>query len=142
MPSFGRASHLRVITLREDLRMVLEEAIKHTPIDFSVIEGHRTEERQEEFYAQGRTTPGKIVTNAKGGESPHNQYPSPAVDIVPYINGRAVWDDDSAWNRLAGYIVGIANANNVDIMWGADFRNLKDSPHFEVISNPLTGMEG
>jgi peptidoglycan L-alanyl-D-glutamate endopeptidase CwlK len=40
----------------------------------------RTHEEQEALYAQGRTKPGKRVTNAKGGQSIHNY--GLAFDIV------------------------------------------------------------
>src|SRR5690606_22511724 len=36
------------------------------------ISGHRTWAEQDALYAQGRTKPGSIVTNAKGGQSNHN----------------------------------------------------------------------
>ena len=38
-------------------------------IDIRVTQGLRTVAEQEELYAQGRTTPGKIVTNCRGGQS-------------------------------------------------------------------------
>lgn len=36
-----------------------------------IYEGYRSEARQAVLYAQGRTTPGKIVTNAGPGQSMH-----------------------------------------------------------------------
>ena len=44
----------------------------HYGLDPVVTEGYRTRERQELLYAQGRTRPGAIVTQARGGESAHN----------------------------------------------------------------------
>jgi len=52
-----------------------------------VVSGLRTSSEQEALYAQGRTTPGHIVTNAKAGESMHNY--GLAVDVVPYLSGLA-----------------------------------------------------
>lgn len=50
----------------------------------------RTFKEQDELYAKGRTAPGSIVTNAKGGMSWHNY--GMAVDIVLIRDGNALWD--------------------------------------------------
>jgi peptidoglycan L-alanyl-D-glutamate endopeptidase CwlK len=41
-------------------------------MDYWAVSGERSWAEQDELYAQGRTKPGKIVTNAKGGQSAHN----------------------------------------------------------------------
>jgi peptidoglycan L-alanyl-D-glutamate endopeptidase CwlK len=50
-----------------------------------VVSGLRTAAQQDALYAQGRTTPGHIVTNAKASQSMHSF--GLAVDIVPYLSG-------------------------------------------------------
>ena len=65
-------------------------------IDLLVTSTYRDHESQNALYAQGRTTPGKKVTNAKGGQSWHNWRV--AVDIVPLRNGKPVWS--LQWFRL------------------------------------------
>lgn len=45
---------------------------------------------QAALYAQGRTTPGKIVTKAKAGESVHNYRL--AFDFAPLIEGKIAWN--------------------------------------------------
>src|SRR5437762_621620 len=37
-----------------------------------VVRGKRTKRMQDVYYAQGRTKPGKIITNVRGGYSFHN----------------------------------------------------------------------
>lgn len=60
----------------------------------------RTAEEQTALYAQGRTTPGHIVTNAKAGQSAHNY--GLAIDVVPIVNGKADWSGTSEpWKQLA-----------------------------------------
>ena len=54
-------------------------------------------EEQNKLYAQGRTTPGKIVTNAKGGESWHNV--GGAFDFVPMIAGKPQWNDKALYTK-------------------------------------------
>lgn len=84
----------------------------------------RSNEEQDELYAQGRTKPGRIVTLARGGESDHNYVStiskkpaSLALDFVPLRNGKLVWgtsgdgidndpsddhkDDLELWQRCA-----------------------------------------
>lgn len=93
-----------------------------------VSEGFRSVERQAELYAQGRTAPGKIVTNAKPGESKHNT--GKAVDIV--FDAANPWADSHPWN-LAGQVgESIARAMNLKVSWGGKWPGFKDLPHWEI----------
>jgi hypothetical protein len=93
-------------------------------MDIRITEGYRSPERQNELYAQGRTTPGKIVTWAKAGESYHQSRK--AFDVCfkgsdPYPN------DDTKWKRLADI------GQSIGLKAGYYFpQDKKDSPHFEV----------
>ena len=60
-------------------------------IDVVITCTYRSKTAQDALYAQGRTLPGKIVTNARGGESFHNYRV--AFDFVPVKDGKARWDD-------------------------------------------------
>lgn len=84
-----------------------------------ITEGLRTMERQTELYNQGRTTSGKIVTNAKAGESFHNY--GVAFDVV---FTKAGYNGD--WETLGK--IGKA----LGLEWGGDFKGLVDKPHFEM----------
>jgi peptidoglycan L-alanyl-D-glutamate endopeptidase CwlK len=69
-----------------------------------VIQGYRTHAEQDALYAQGRTTPGPIVTRAKGGQSPHNW--GLAIDVVPdrdldTAGLQPDWNNDPAYLELA-----------------------------------------
>jgi peptidoglycan L-alanyl-D-glutamate endopeptidase CwlK len=55
-------------------------------IDVIITSTYRDTESQNALYAQGRTTAGKIVTNAKGGQSFHNW--KVAFDFCPIVNGK------------------------------------------------------
>ena len=62
-------------------------------------QGFRTFALQDALYAQGRTTPGAIVTNAKGGQSPHNY--GLAVDVTLLTPRGADWNYAGPdWQRL------------------------------------------
>lgn len=91
----------------------------------------RTMSEQEALYAQGRTKPGNIVTNAKAGSSYHNY--GLAFDIVLLYdkdnNGTfetASWDNkDPNWIKVVEYFKSQGWA------WGGNFKSFKDYPHFE-----------
>lgn len=88
----------------------------------------RTNEEQEQLYALGRTIPGKKVTNARAGQSPHNYSPSFAFDIG-FINIRKKLD----WSpHLFKKFADIITADFPQVLWGGDFQSFKDMPHFEL----------
>lgn len=91
----------------------------------------RTFQEQDELFKQGRTKPGKIVTNAKGGQSYHNY--GLAIDFCLIINGKeASWDSvtDFDADKVADWIeiVRIFKAHGWE--WGGDWR-FKDLPHVQ-----------
>jgi peptidoglycan L-alanyl-D-glutamate endopeptidase CwlK len=89
---------------------------------------HRSNEEQNQLYALGRTVKGKIVTNAKAGQSKHNSLPSKAFDIA-FIG----LDKKLNWaNKHFKNFADIVKEVDASIIWGGDFRTLKDSPHFEL----------
>lgn len=92
----------------------------------------RTFEEQAAIYAQGRTTPGKIVTNAKPGQSFHNY--GLAFDVVLIIDGKtASWDmlKDFDGDRVADWMEVVNICKLYGWKWGGDFKSFKDYPHFE-----------
>ena len=92
-------------------------------IEVIVTSTFRDHESQNALYAQGRTAPGAKVTNAKGGQSFHNWHV--AFDVVPVVNGKAVWNDESLWRKL-GQI-----GQEVGLEWGGSWRSFQDKPHFQ-----------
>ena len=57
----------------------------------------RTNAEQDELYKIGRTLPGKIVTNARAGQSLHNT--GKAFDFVPMIHGKPQWSNNALYAR-------------------------------------------
>ena len=74
MAKFGKSSKKRLKTCDKQLLNVFNEVIKY--VDCSVLEGHRSEERQNKLLKEGKTK----VAYPKGR---HNSFPSIAVDVVP-----------------------------------------------------------
>jgi peptidoglycan LD-endopeptidase CwlK len=94
-----------------------------------IISGTRTYDEQSALYAQGRTTPGPIVTNAPAGYSNHNF--SIAFDIGIFQDGDYL--DDSPLYRQLGAI-----GKSIGLTWGGDWANIDDEPHFEL--SPWPGL--
>lgn len=96
---------------------------KEDGINIIITETFRTMKRQQELYNQGRTTPGKIVTKAKPGNSIHNY--GLAFDIVPVEKGKALWKRYDLFKKVGK--IGVA----LGLSWGGNWRSFKDYPHFE-----------
>ena len=87
---------------------------KEQGIDVIITSTYRDAECQNALYAQGRTAPGKVVTNAKAGQSFHNWRV--AFDFCPIVNGKAIWNDPSLFERCGeiGESLGLAWAGRWD----------------------------
>lgn len=103
-------------------------------IPCEIVQATRTMGEQEKVYAQGRTEPGKIVSNARPGDSYHNY--GLAVDVVPkaYLNLPS-WNPTGAlWQRIGS----IGKANGLE--WGGDWGQ-PDLPHFQLPAAPLSELK-
>ena len=109
--------------VKERVKKFLEDC-RHQGIDLLVTSTYRDAESQNLLYAQGRTTAGRIVTRAKGGESFHNYRC--ALDVVPLVNGKPDWDGTHhIWERVGA----IGKANGLD--WASDWKSFRELAHFQ-----------
>ena len=99
-----------------------DELCELLPENWHPYQGLRTIAEQNALYEQGRTKPGNIVTNAKGGSSYHNY--GLAIDLVQMIDGKVNWNFD--YKKLKPY------ADKYGIVWGGTFKSIVDKPHFEI----------
>lgn len=90
-------------------------------IDILITSTYRDAESQNALYAQGRTTPGKKVTNAKGGQSFHNW--KVAFDFCPLVNGKPNWNDVALYTKC-GEI-----AESVGLEWAGRWKTFKELAH-------------
>ena len=87
---------------------------------------YRSKVEQDALYAQGRTSAGPIVTNAKGGQSLHNYKPSFAFDIAfKKANGQLDWSEH-LFKDFADIL-----CRSPYIEWGGNWKKFKDRPHFQ-----------
>lgn len=107
------------------------EACKAAGIDILVTCTHRSNEEQAALYAQGRTAPGKIVTNAKPGQSSHNgmlngKPASLAIDVVPMRAGKPVWSvSDPVWQQVGEL------GEKAGLEWAGRWKRFREFPHFQ-----------
>lgn len=105
----------------ERAKYALEDACEAQGIKIRFTGGYRSCEAQNALYAQGRTTPGKVVTNAKCGDSLHNY--GVAFDIcfdskTPY---------EGPWEKVG------AIGESLGLEWGGRWTTFVDRPHFQLV---------
>lgn len=113
-------SRERLKGVHPDLVRVVEAAIADSPIDFMVTEGLRSPERQAALVRAGasRTLNSRHLTGH-------------AVDLAALVEGRVRWDWP-LYARIAAAMKAAAARLNTPIVWGGDWKRLKDGPHFEL----------
>ena len=130
MPSFGKRSLERLRGVDSRLINVLNKVVKY--FDVTVIEGVRSQDRQNELVAQGKS-------KTKFGKHVEGK----AVDIAPYPID---WQSRDDFHYLGGFVLGVASEMGIDIRWGGDWsdsslsenaRTTKDNSfddlvHFEI----------
>ena len=104
---------------------------KKQGLNVLVTETLRTLEEQEELYAQGRTKPGNIVTNARGYQSPHAWGVS--FDFCRNEKGREYDNSDGFFEFVGEIAKTIFDNTEYDLFWGGDFKSFVDKPHIEMI---------
>jgi peptidoglycan L-alanyl-D-glutamate endopeptidase CwlK len=95
---------------------------KANGLDVRITTAFRSWDEQDRLYNQGRTTPGDIITNARGGESYHNW--GLAFDAAPFENG-IISNDIEKYNEMGRL------GEQVGLKWGGSFKDLVDLPHFQ-----------
>lgn len=129
-------SRLNFVGVHPDLCGVIDEVAQR--FNLVVIDGLRTAKQQAALFAQGRTTPGLIVTDTL--HSKHMRQLDGyghALDVIPHP---VDWENLARFDALALSIFSVASRRRVFLRWGADwdgdgqFREKRehDSPHWEI----------
>lgn len=106
--------------VHSDLAAVVEKAIKLSDVDFSVIEGRRTEERQRILFKSGASN------------TLHSRHlTGHAVDLSAWVDGRSDWSWP-LYRKIAKAMKLSANLLNIQLDWGGDWRTFKDGHHFQL----------
>lgn len=120
MWQFSQRSEQRLVGVNPALVMVVRRALALSTVDFAVIEGLRTPERQQKLFESGasRTLNSRHITGH-------------AVDIAPVIDGEIRWD----WPAFMPLVSAMRQAAvecGVPVVHGADWKKFKDGPHHEL----------
>jgi len=110
----------RLEGVHPDLVKVVKRAIEITPVDFAVIEGLRTKEKQEQLVKAGAS---------KTMRSRH--LTGHAVDLAAVIGSEIRWDW-ALYPQIANAMKKAAYELDVPIDWGGDWKTFKDGPHFQL----------
>ena len=141
--TFGKRSREKLSQCHPDLQLIAEESLKLSSIDFGISEGHRSVEKQQEYFRTGKS---KVDGIKKKGK--HNYQPSLAFDFYAYIPGKPS-EAFSMHNLtyLAGVITATArrlyNEGKIthQLRWGANWdrdgeiltdQDFDDAPHVEL----------
>jgi peptidoglycan LD-endopeptidase CwlK len=113
-----------------------ESRLAAARLPFHLFMGFRTFECQDELYAQGRTTPGKIVTTARGGDSLHNFGLGAdfVLDGMPEKPGiQWSWDTRADFNAdgRSDWMQMGEIAESCGLEWGGRWKRFPDFPHLE-----------
>ena len=122
MRAYSQRSLTSLNGVHPDLRRVIDRALEDSPLDFAVIEGLRTKDRQEKLVASGASQ----TMNSR-------HLTGHAVDLLPLdpTTGRG----EFAWplyDQLGPAVKTAARREGVPIVWGGDWTRFKDGPHFEL----------
>ena len=101
--TLGKKSLENFKTLHPDLQFILSELIR--VYDFSIIEGHRTLETQQQYFKDGKSKLDGVDKKSK-----HQSYPSLAVDIMPYKKDTNAFSGDELDNRRFYMMMGMVKA--------------------------------
>lgn len=131
MPNFNTTSAERLASCDVRLQNLFNEVVK--TFDCTIIEGHRTKEKQNEYFEQGKS-------KLRWPEGKHCSDPSKAVDVAPYINGKPSWDSRHCL-YFAGYVMATAKNMGISVRWGGDWdmdneamtdQTFQDLLHYEL----------
>jgi peptidoglycan L-alanyl-D-glutamate endopeptidase CwlK len=108
------------------LQSLLDEAMARGRA-YWVIEGHRSFQRSDDLYAQGRSKPGPIVTNARAGQSAHNFGIAGDLVLDGYLDRAGLQPD----YRPASYDLLGELCPKHGLVWGGSWQ-FKDRPHIQM----------
>lgn len=120
MFKLGKRSIERLQGVHPDLVRVVHRAIALTPVDFTVLEGLRSHERQQTLVASGasQTLNSRHITGH-------------AVDLGAWVDNQVDWSWP-LYHQIANAMKAAANELGISIVCGADWKKFPDGPHFEL----------
>lgn len=118
---FSEKSWKNLKNVHPKLVAVASYTLWMSDLDFTVLEGTRSKERQKELFNSGasRTMNSKHLTGR-------------AIDLGVWIPGEGVSWHWPYYEKLAHAVKASASTLKIKIKWGGDWKTFKDGPHFEL----------
>lgn len=116
----GVRSRARLEGVHPDLVKVVERAIVLTTVDFTVLEGLRTLERQAQLVKSGASQ----TMNSR-------HLTGHAVDLGAWVTNQVRWDWP-LYHKIAKAMKAAAQELEIAIEWGGDWQSFPDGPHFQL----------
>lgn len=117
---FGKRSMGHMAEVHPHLAMVAHRALQLSPVDFGVTDGKRTRDEQQKEVAEGdsQTLNSRHLTGH-------------AIDVMAYVDGQGTWEWDY-YQQIGEAFKAAAAELAVPVVWGGDWRTLKDGAHIEL----------
>lgn len=144
MYTLSEKSAEKLSTCHVDIQKIISELLKI--LDVSVVEGHRTQEQQIQYFKEGKSKLDGITNKSK-----HQEFPSMAIDIMPYASGENAFSGKELDNRRFYFTMGAVKAISERLFetkeithkvrfgldWDSDAvfsdQTFHDLPHFELV---------
>ena len=114
-------SEANLLGVDADLQAVVRLAIQLTDVDFSVVEGLRSPERQQE-----------LVDDGKSWTLDSYHITGEAVDLYPWVDG-ATSHETGPYNRVAKAMFKASQQLGVQVEWGGFWTKHRDKPHWQKV---------
>ena len=121
------------------LQHVAKQALAYGLIDFTIVEGYRTDEKQHQYFIEDKS---KVDVGDPAAK--HNyRRPAEAFDAAPFVNGAISWK----WQHcifLAGVMLAAAKKVGEDLRWGGNWdmdgepvtdQEFQDLVHYELVKD-------
>lgn len=116
----GLRSKQRLKGVHPDLVKVVKRAIEISEVDFTVLEGLRSVDRQRKLVDKGAST----TMNSR-------HLTGHAVDLGAWVGGTVRWDWP-LYHKIAAAMKQAAKEEGVIMEWGGDWAKFPDGPHFQL----------
>lgn len=135
MFKFSENSKTKLSQCCPELQMLFSTVIRY--YDCTILCGHRNQQDQDEMFRTGKS-------KLQWPESRHNDFPSSAVDVVPYpINWSMEPKNLARYYHFAGFVKAIAQTMGYKVRWGGDWsgdnnfadQTFDDLPHWEYLGS-------
>tara|TARA_R110001599_G_C11911290_1_gene627478 strand:+ start:200 stop:598 length:399 start_codon:yes stop_codon:yes gene_type:complete len=131
MYKLGKRSLKNLVGVNPILIEILNRALdissnRKDGVDFTIVStaGVRTAEEQNKLFLKG-------YSKCDGYKNKSYHQSGNALDVVPYVNGGASWDEKELY-KVAVCMLQAANDLNYKLEWGGFWKTFRDLPHYQI----------